>query len=81
MSDQPFWGRRVHQLGVGPKPIPRPKLTAETMADSIRQLASNAEMRRQAEALGAKIRAEDGVARGVEAIERFYRNSKGAPRV
>ena len=25
--DQPFWASRVHALGVGPKPIPRPKLT------------------------------------------------------
>jgi sterol 3beta-glucosyltransferase len=28
-GDQPFWGQRVADLGVGPKPIPRKKLTAE----------------------------------------------------
>ena len=27
-GDQPFWGRRVAELGVGPAPIPRRKLTA-----------------------------------------------------
>jgi sterol 3beta-glucosyltransferase len=79
MADQPFWGRRVHDLGAGPKPIPRPKLTAEGLADGIRQLTSDADMRRRAEALGARIRAEDGIARGVEAIGRFAK--KGAPRV
>jgi UDP:flavonoid glycosyltransferase YjiC (YdhE family) len=79
MADQPFWGRRVYHLGAGPKPVPRPKLTAELLADGIRQLTGDAGMRRRAEALGAQIRAEDGVARGVEAIERFAR--KGAPRV
>lgn len=78
MADQPFWGRRVYHLGAGPKPVPRPKLTAELLADGIRQLTGDAGMRRRAEALGAQIRAEDGVARGVEAIERFAR--KGAPR-
>ncbi len=78
MADQPFWGRRVHDLGAGPKPIPRPKLTAELLADGLRQLTSDAGMRRRAEALGAQIRAENGVARGVEAIERFAKI--GAPR-
>ncbi len=77
MSDQPFWGRRVHDLGAGPKPIPRPKLTAVNLADAIRQLVTESEMRRTAEKLGAKIRAEDGVARGVEAIERFAK--RGVP--
>lgn len=71
MADQPFWGRRVHHLGVGPKPIPRPKLTAGKLAEGILELVSESPMRRQAEQLGAKIRAENGVARGVEAIERF----------
>jgi sterol 3beta-glucosyltransferase len=78
MADQPFWGRRVHDLGAGPKPVPRPKLTVERLADGIRQLTGDAAMRHRAEALGARIRAEDGVARGVEAIERFAK--KGAPR-
>jgi UDP:flavonoid glycosyltransferase YjiC (YdhE family) len=78
MADQPFWGRRVHDLGAGPKPIPRPKLTAELLADGIRRLTSDADMRRRAEVLGAQIRAENGIIRGVEAIERFAK--KGAPR-
>jgi sterol 3beta-glucosyltransferase len=78
MADQPFWGRRVHDLGAGPKPVPRPKLTVERLAEGLRQLTGDAEMRRRAEALGAQIRAEDGIACGVEAIERFAK--KGAPR-
>lgn len=73
MADQPFWGGRVHALGVGPKPIPRPKLTVETLARALRALATDGTLRRRADTLGAAIRAEDGVARGVEAIERFAR--------
>ncbi|HEY1012134.1 MAG TPA: glycosyltransferase, partial [Herpetosiphonaceae bacterium] len=32
MGDQPFWGRRVADLGAGPAPIPRKQLTAERLA-------------------------------------------------
>ncbi|MCA9914004.1 MAG: glycosyltransferase family 1 protein, partial [Anaerolineae bacterium] len=34
-GDQPFWGRRVAQLGVGTQPVPRKKLTAENLAQAI----------------------------------------------
>jgi sterol 3beta-glucosyltransferase len=70
MSDQPFWGRRVHELGVGAKPIPRHRLTAETLAAGIRALVSDRAMAQQAAALGAQIRAEHGVENAVRWIER-----------
>jgi len=31
-GDQPFWGQRVQDLGVGPAPIPRQKLTVDRLA-------------------------------------------------
>ena len=34
-GDQPFWAHRVADLGVGPAPIPRKKLTAERLAQAI----------------------------------------------
>lgn len=73
MADQPFWGRRIMQLGVGPEPIPRPKLSASRLAASIRTLLQDSLMRDMAERLGGLIRAEDGVSHGVAAIERFLR--------
>jgi sterol 3beta-glucosyltransferase len=69
MSDQPYWGRRVHELGVGVKPIPRHKLTAETLAARLRQLASDGVIRERAAAMGVKIRAERGVESAVAAVE------------
>ncbi|HET7479304.1 MAG TPA: glycosyltransferase [Rubrobacteraceae bacterium] len=69
-ADQSFWGARVAGLGVGPRPIPRARLTAERLAAAIHQ-AGDAGMRRRARELGEKIRAEDGVARAVEAFHRF----------
>lgn len=70
-GDQPFWGRRVHELGVGPQPIPQKKLTVDNLAAAITQAAGDADMRRRAAALGGQIQAEDGVARAVAIIESY----------
>jgi sterol 3beta-glucosyltransferase len=66
--DQPFWGKRVHDLGAGPPPIPQRGLSADRLAEAIRVATTDAGMRQRAAALGEKIRSEDGVARAVEAI-------------
>lgn len=68
--DQFFWGRRVFELGVGPRPIPRKRLEAAALAAAVRIAATDPDMRARAAAVGARIRAEDGVARGVAAFER-----------
>ena len=67
-GDQPFWGARVHALGVGPRPIPRRRLTAAALADAIGEAVSNPAMRSAAARLGAGLRAENGVARAVAVI-------------
>jgi UDP:flavonoid glycosyltransferase YjiC (YdhE family) len=69
MVDQPFWGQRVQDLGVGPAPIPRSKLNADRLAAAIQEAVKNTGMRQRAAELGAKIRAEDGVATAVEIIQ------------
>jgi sterol 3beta-glucosyltransferase len=68
-ADQPFWGRRVYQLGAGPKPIPRAKLNADHLTAAIQEAVSSTAMRERAAELGAAIRAEHGVANAVRAIE------------
>lgn len=69
MDVQTFWGQRLYALGVGPRPIPRKRLTADRLADSIRRAVSNMEMRMNAASLGERIRAENGIAQAVEVIE------------
>ncbi len=69
-ADQPFWGQRVVALGVGPDPIPRGRLTAEKLAYAIRVAVTHEPMRRRAAAVGAQIRAEDGVGEAVRIIQR-----------
>ena len=68
-GDQPFWGHRVYELGVGPKPIPRQRLTVEHLADAIQRAVSDTAIRENAARLGERIRAEDGIARAVAIIE------------
>ncbi|GAI89558.1 unnamed protein product, partial [marine sediment metagenome] len=69
-GDQPFWGQRVYELGVGPRPIPRQRLTVDRLAEAINCVVSDAAMREKAIRLGECIRAENGIARAVEVIER-----------
>ncbi len=69
-GDQPFWARRVVRLGVGPKPIPRKRLTAQRLGAAIATAVTDENMRARAAALGERIRSEDGVGRAVGAIER-----------
>jgi UDP:flavonoid glycosyltransferase YjiC (YdhE family) len=73
LGDQLFWGRRVEALGVGPRAIPRPKLTAAALANAITQAVCDQTIRQRAAALGATIRAEDGIATAVGVIEGYLR--------
>lgn len=68
-GDQPFWGRTVHGLGVGPQPIPRRQLTVDNLAAAIRQAITDTTMQQRAAVLGRRIRSEDGVAQAVAALE------------
>jgi len=72
-GDQPFWGRRIAELGVGPQPIPRSKLTAERLAKALHETVTDTAMRERAARLGGAIRAEDGVGSAVRVIEGFMR--------
>jgi len=71
-GDQPFWGRRVEDLGVGPAPIDRKRLTVEALATAIAQATQDLAIERRASALGAKIVAEDGVGRAVAFLEQRH---------
>lgn len=69
--DQPFWGKQVARLGIGPKPIPRKRLTAHKLAAAIDQAVSDPEIRHKAADFGAKLRSENGVAQAVELFHQY----------
>lgn len=76
-ADQPFWGEKVAELGVGTKPILRTKLTVESLAAAIRAATTNEAMKARARNLGEKIRSEDGVKTAVEIFHRYLSSYKG----
>ena len=74
-ADQPAWGRRVHELGVGSAPIPYKKLTAETLAAAL-SAALQPDVVQRAAQLGESLRREQGVIRAVEVIQSYLRVSQ-----
>ena len=75
IGDQSFWGERVYELGVGPKPISQKKLSADSLADALLTATSNVTMREKAQALGAQIRHEKGIETAIAAIEAVLNQS------
>jgi sterol 3beta-glucosyltransferase len=66
-NDQFAWGRRVYELGVGSKPIPRNKLNAERLSVAINEVLTD-QIRAAAKDLGSKIQSENGAATAVQII-------------
>ena len=70
-GDQAFWGKRVHAIGAGPRPILVKSLTAARLASALTQ-ADDPALRGRAQLVGRAIRAEDGVGEAVRVIESHY---------
>ncbi len=71
-SDNHFWSQQVNALGISPKPIPRIKLTADKLAQAIKEALENKAMQHKAAVIGQKIKAENGVQQAVSLIENFF---------
>lgn len=69
IADQPYWGRRVHDLGVGLPFVRRHKLTTQRLTEYIRALVEDEALRQRAAALGRAIRQEQGVTNAIRYIE------------
>ena len=69
--DQPFWGKRVARLGIGPQPIPRKHLTAQNLAAAIGTAVSDPAIIHKAAEFGTKLRSENGVVRAVELFHHY----------
>ncbi len=70
-ADQPYWGKRLFDLGVAPKHLRRRNLTAERLAKRIQQVLATPEMTERAEVLGERMAAEDGLTTALALIEGF----------
>jgi sterol 3beta-glucosyltransferase len=67
-ADQPFWGWRAHQLGVGPPPLAAAMLSVEALVSALTALAAAA-TRQRAAIVGAALRAENGLGAALRAVE------------
>ena len=72
-GDQPFWGRHVARLGVGPPPIPQKKLTVDSLCNAIHTVMNDVTMRENATALGRRLREENGTSNAVAFINEWMK--------
>lgn len=66
--DQPFFARRVHEIGVGPAPVPTTEATAARLRTALRAALAPGVVDRAAQ-VGRRVRRENGVAGAVALIE------------
>lgn len=74
--DQPYWGRRVRELGIGPTPVPLRKLTADKLARALDELVTRPDYAANAHAVSVLLNGEDGPGRAIRHIERVMSNYK-----
>jgi UDP:flavonoid glycosyltransferase YjiC (YdhE family) len=72
IADQFYWGDKVYELGVGPKPIRRTDLDGERLTAALNDLTEHEQMRIASKNLGEKIEAEFGVENAVQLIEETF---------
>jgi sterol 3beta-glucosyltransferase len=72
LGDQPTWGRKVAELGVGPKACSHRKFNARWLRRALERMLRDEAMRARAARLGHQLREEHGVARAVSLIEQTF---------
>ncbi len=71
VADQPFWGRRMHDLGVATEPIRQRHLSPDRLATVIHEAVTAPDLATTATELGNRIRTERGVDNAVGQLERI----------
>ena len=69
-GDQPFWARRMYDLGVSPPPLSRKRITTEAIAGAIDAMDAPS-LRDRAASLGEQVRQEEGLKSAVALLERY----------
>ncbi len=69
-ADQPAWGQRVYELGVGSKPIKKSRFSAKKLAAAI-GIVLQPDVVANAEKLGQELRKENGVKKAVKIINDY----------
>jgi sterol 3beta-glucosyltransferase len=72
-GDQPFWARRLRELGASAATLSRRRLTADQLATAIEIALTDSAYRARAVALSARLAEEDGAGQALAAVERLVR--------
>lgn len=70
-ADQPYWGWRTAELGVGVPPLHIKSVTAKALAESLRRLVSDSGLKAKAAQLGQQLAHERGLEQAVSVIESY----------
>jgi UDP:flavonoid glycosyltransferase YjiC (YdhE family) len=73
VSDQFAWSAELQRLGVAPRPLRRTKWSAPALAERIRQVIADPQMKRAALAIQKRMASDDGPATAAAMIERAMR--------
>ena len=73
-ADQPYWGKRLSDLGIAPRHLHRRSLTAKRLAKRIQRVLTTPAMTARAQVLGEQMETEDGLTTAVELIESYEEN-------
>lgn len=73
-GDQPYWAKRLYELGVSSIPLPKKSLNSDSLAQEIKHVISDVSIQKNAEILGQKVRREGGIEKAVKVIEHYALN-------
>jgi sterol 3beta-glucosyltransferase len=74
-GDQPFWAKRLQELGASAATIPQRKLTADRLADAIHVAVTDRRIRDTTQQLAGAIAGEDGAAHVLAIVESLTRTT------
>ena len=75
--DQPYWGRRVYELGCGPAPVRLRKLTAGLLANALTELSTDTSFELAARDLRERLLLEDGTGLAADIVEETVEDYPG----
>ena len=71
LLDQFYWAHRIELLGLGPKPLPVQRVTADALADRLGRVLDDARYRERAREVGARVAGRNGVGAAVAHLEQI----------
>lgn len=79
LAEQPFWGHRLHALGVSPPPIPHRSLSVTALTSALKKAITDESIQKRVATLRDRILAEDGVRNAATVIERHVEQRSALP--